>query len=97
KAGGGTCALQDVGVERGWRLEQLVGRSVEVHSCHHQSPDAIGRGLLVTARAADGVVEGVELEGEPFCVGVLWHPEEHAELGGPLFHGLVEASAREPV
>ena len=43
------------------------------------------------------MVEGIELEGERFCVGVLWHPEEHAELGGPLFRGLVEASAREPV
>jgi len=97
KAAPGTFALHDVSVEPGSRLEQLVGPSVEVHSCHHQSPDAVGRGLLVTARAPDGVVEGIELEGERFCVGVLWHPEEHAELGGPLFRGLVEASAREPV
>jgi gamma-glutamyl-gamma-aminobutyrate hydrolase PuuD len=97
KAAPGTFALHEVSVEPGSRLEQLVGRRVDVHSCHHQAPDAIARGLTVTARAPDGVVEGVELEGEGFCVGVLWHPEEHAELGGPLFRGLVEATAREPV
>jgi putative glutamine amidotransferase len=46
----------------------------------------------VTARAPDGVVEGVELVGARFCIGVLWHPEEHAEHGGPLFQGLVAAA-----
>ena len=42
-------------------------------------------------------VDGIEADGEPFAVGVLWHPEEHAELGGPLFRGLVEAASPAPV
>src|SRR5436309_2827178 len=73
-------------------MPAVMGPAVEVHSCHHQAPDRIGEGLAVTARAPDGVVEGVELVGARFCIGVLWHPEEHAEHGGPLFQGLVAAA-----
>jgi len=52
--------------------------------------------LEVTGDAADGVVEAIELPGAAFCLGVLWHPEEDTEGGGPLFRGLVEAArARE--
>ena len=39
------------------------------HSCHHQAPERIGDGLTVSARAADGVVEGLELREHPFAVG----------------------------
>jgi putative glutamine amidotransferase len=93
KAAPGTFALHRVAMEPGSRLEALLGPAVEVlHSCHHQAPDRIGEGLAVTARAPDGVVEGVELLGARFCIGVLWHPEEHAEHGGPLFQGLVAAA-----
>jgi gamma-glutamyl-gamma-aminobutyrate hydrolase PuuD len=38
----------------------------------------VAEGLVVTARAADGTVEAVELAGAPFVVGVQWHPEEDA-------------------
>ena len=92
KAAPGTFALHHVAMEPGSRLEALLGPATEVHSCHHQAPDQIGEGLAVTARAPDGVVEGIELVGARFCVGVLWHPEEHAEYGGPLFQGLVAAA-----
>jgi gamma-glutamyl-gamma-aminobutyrate hydrolase PuuD len=92
KAAPGTFAMHRVAIEPGSRLEALLGPAVEVHSCHHQAPDRIGQGLAVTARAPDGVVEAVELGGARFCIGVLWHPEEHAERGGPLFQGLVAAA-----
>jgi len=46
----------------------------------------------VTAHAHDGTVEGLERAGSRFCIGVLWHPEEHAEHGGALFQGLVAAA-----
>jgi len=92
KSAPGTFALHAVAIEPGSRLEALLGPAVEVHSCHHQAPGRIGEGLSVTARAPDGVVEGLELAGTRFCVGVLWHPEEHAEHGGRLFQGLVAAA-----
>jgi len=38
----------------------------------------LGAGLVVTARAADGTVEGVEHTGSRFVLGVQWHPEQAA-------------------
>jgi putative glutamine amidotransferase len=49
--------------------------AVMVNSRHHQAIDVLGQGLVVTARAPDGIVEGVEGSGPAFCVGVQWHPE----------------------
>ena len=43
------------------------------------------------ARAEDGTVEALEDPSLPFCVGVLWHPEEDPiGAGAPLFRGLVD-------
>jgi putative glutamine amidotransferase len=35
--------------------------------------------LKVTARATDGVIEGVEFSDHKFRVGVQWHPERMPE------------------
>jgi putative glutamine amidotransferase len=68
-----------VEVTAGSRLAGIAGGTrVEVNSRHHQAVDRLGAGLLVTARAADGLVEAVELPGERFVVGVQWHPEDMA-------------------
>ena len=39
---------------------------------------AAGAGVLVSARAPDGVVEAIELPDLPFALGVQWHPERLA-------------------
>lgn len=79
------------------RVRAALGRGrVEVLCLHHQAPDRIGAGLEVTARAADGIVEAVELaEESPFCLGVLWHPEQmvgEEDMQGRLYGSLVEAA-----
>lgn len=76
-------------------LARLTGRTqLEVNSRHHQAIAAPGRDLVVSARAADGVVEAIEAEGaERFLLGVQWHPEDlEGPSGGALFSGLVEAA-----
>ena len=93
----GTFTRHPVEVEPGSRLHGMLGDRLDVHSCHHQAPDLIGEGLVVTARAPDGVIEGLELEQAEFCVAVLWHPEEDVEGGGPLFRGLVAQSTNRSV
>ena len=51
-----------------------------VNSRHHQAIGRVGAGLLVIARAPDGVVEAVERpEAGRFVVGVQWHPENMAQ------------------
>jgi len=90
----GTFGEHGVAVERGTRLHQLVGDRVDVRSHHHQGVSRLGDGLTVTAAADDGTIEAFEDAAMPFCLGVLWHPEEHPDTSGaPLFRGLVEAAA----
>jgi putative glutamine amidotransferase len=61
----------------GSRLAALLGAgTIAVNSTHHQAVDAPGRGMRVAARAADGIVEAIELaDPERFALGVQWHPE----------------------
>ncbi|HEX4643596.1 MAG TPA: gamma-glutamyl-gamma-aminobutyrate hydrolase family protein, partial [Candidatus Acidoferrales bacterium] len=54
-----------------------------------------GRGLRVTARAPDGVIEAVEwADGSNWVVGVQWHPERMPQdaLAQALFRDLVTAA-----
>jgi putative glutamine amidotransferase len=55
--------------------------------------DRVGDGLVVAARAADGLVEAIERDGDGWMVGVEWHPEDTAEADPAqqrLFDALVE-------
>jgi putative glutamine amidotransferase len=89
--------------EQGSRLAAITGGGRgEVNSSHHQAVATPGKSLRVTARADDGIVEGVEWTGDAnWVVGVQWHPERmfgdaSAER---LFADLVAAGrrARNPV
>ncbi|HKL76687.1 MAG TPA: gamma-glutamyl-gamma-aminobutyrate hydrolase family protein, partial [Halanaerobiales bacterium] len=48
---------------------------MKTNSLHHQAIKEVGDGLTVTAKASDGIVEGVEDKDKDFLVGVQWHPE----------------------
>jgi putative glutamine amidotransferase len=70
----------------------LGGPALEVNSFHHQGVRTLGRGLVATAWAPDGTVEGIEEPGERLVMGVQWHAEGLAEHA-PLFDLLVAAAA----
>lgn len=73
----GGALLHTVDLEPGSLLAEVTGTTRPTCSCHHhQAVDRVGDGLRVTARAADGVVEGLELEGAPSLLAVQWHPED---------------------
>lgn len=68
--------VHTVEVKPGTLLFSIVGvPSLNVNSRHHQGVRKTGAGLNVCACAPDGLVEGVELPGYPFVLGVQWHPE----------------------
>jgi putative glutamine amidotransferase len=71
-----THLVHEVQLDAGSRLLEISGESrYAVNSHHHQGLRTLGDGLRVAARAPDGLVEAVEVEGHPFGVAVQWHPE----------------------
>ena len=67
-----------------------------VNSHHHQAIDEVGRNLVATAWAADGLVEAVEdSRRERFALGVQWHPElgwQSDDLSQALFNRFIAAT-----
>ena len=55
--------------------EILDADQVESMSWHHQAVREVAPGLEVTARAADGVIEGLEMKDHRWLLAVQWHPE----------------------
>ena len=76
------------------KLAQIVGQTrFESVSAHHQAVRTVGKGLVITAYAPDGVVEALEDPDYPFFVGVQWHPERDPDAPPTraLFEGFVQA------
>lgn len=83
----------DVSLAPGSLLAQIVSRpTLAVNSLHHQAVREVAPGLRVVARAPDGMVEAVEIEGHPFGLAVQWHPE--ALPDAPEMRALFEAFVR---
>jgi putative glutamine amidotransferase len=88
----GTFSDHGVEVRADSRLGPLVGHRTPVKSHHHQGLGRLGDGLVETAWAEDGTLEGIEDPSRRFAVGVLWHPEAGEDLA--LFTALVEEARR---
>jgi putative glutamine amidotransferase len=94
-SGGNYAAGSDhaVSIEPGSRLFQLFGSTTVVNSRHHQAIKTLGKGLQITARADDGIIEAAEHMERPITL-VQWHPEMMTSASGetilPLFQSLVE-------
>lgn len=87
----GRMTPNDVNVSSGTALSSVLGPTTTVMCHHHQAVDQLGMRMQATAFAADGTIEGVEVEGHRFALGVQWHPETD-ESGDRLFQALVEAA-----
>lgn len=74
----GDLPVHDVLVAQGSHLAQVVGAHPYVNSRHHQAIHQLGHGLKVTAKAPDGIVEGIESTQGSEILAVQWHPENLA-------------------
>jgi putative glutamine amidotransferase len=82
----------EVDLKTGSRLCRVLGDRAPVKSHHHQGVHRLGEGLIESAWAEDGTIEGIEDPSRRFALGVLWHPEHGEDFA--LFRELVEEARR---
>lgn len=88
--------LHPVRIEHGSRLHSIIkADSIGVDSSHHQAIGRLGRGLVVSARSDDGIIEAVEIP-DKWVLAVQWHPERTIDRPEhlALFQALVAAAGR---
>lgn len=90
--------VHTVDVGKGTALAKTIGDGMHgVNSRHHQAVRRLGDKLVVSARAEDGLIEGIERPDLRFVVGVQWHPEDrvkHDLRDLLLFEGFADALRR---
>ncbi|MDO4866589.1 MAG: gamma-glutamyl-gamma-aminobutyrate hydrolase family protein [Clostridia bacterium] len=74
RCGGSADKVHDVRSREGSLLYALYGARFPVNSAHHQGIERLGKGLVATQWAGDGVIEAMEHASLP-VFGVQWHPE----------------------
>lgn len=80
-------------LEPGSLAARAAGEEIHTARCHHhQAVLELGEGLVVSGRAADGVIEAIETADERWVLGVQWHPE--ADERSQLFAALRDAAQR---
>lgn len=83
--------FHDVTFTQGSALGALLGtKPIRVNTYHHQGVKKLAPGFVVTARSSDGFVEAIERPGEPFIIGVQFHPEMLRE-SDPRFSAIFKA------
>ena len=85
-----------VNIEQSSRLAEILGaHKVRVNSFHHQAVNMVPPHWIVSARAEDGLIEGMERPDYSYAIGVQWHPEDlvngHHEAR-QLFNSFVHAA-----
>lgn len=63
--------------EPGSRIASVLGERATAPCYHHQAIERLAPGLRVTARSADGLIQGAETDGQAWVLGVQFHPEEN--------------------
>lgn len=79
-----------VSVQPSSRLAAILeSAEVTTNSRHHQAIRTLAPALVAVAHTSDGLIEGVEIPGARFVLGVQWHPENLTHHP-PMRHLFVE-------
>jgi len=87
-------ALHPIRIAPGSRLEEIVGSDLTVNSFHREAVAEVSDRILVSAEAADGIIEAIEVPSRRFAIGVQWHQELFARDqhdGNRIFAAFVNA------
>ncbi|MBD3168812.1 MAG: hypothetical protein GF307_04975 [candidate division Zixibacteria bacterium] len=89
--------LHPVEIEPESKLASILGgNKFEVNTSHHQAIDRLGDKLKACAWTEDSIIEGIELDGDEFVIGVQWHPESmlDSQVSKRIFRAFVEKCSR---
>lgn len=93
--------VHHVNVSEGTLLYDVIHKkSGDVNSSHHQSVDKPGSGLIVSSKADDGIIEGIEWADKadkPFFLAVQWHPERMFDEESPFAKNILERFKEETI
>lgn len=76
----------NITVYKGTILAETIGSGKRyTNTWHHQCVKKTGRNIRVSARATDGVIEGIERTDKTFVVGTQFHPEKEDMRNRPNY------------
>lgn len=55
--------------------KMLKTKNMKVNSNHNAGINKLSSKFIISAKAPDGVIEGMEAQNKRFFIGVMWHPE----------------------
>lgn len=89
---GGKDSTHPISFAKNTKFSEILDEVVAINSAHHQAvdPQALGRGLRITALSGQRIIEAVE--GVPFgapALAVQWHPERLQPFSHPASAGLL--------
>jgi putative glutamine amidotransferase len=86
--------MHNISIREDSLLFSITGcTSGSINSSHHQAVDRLGEGLMISAKADDGIIEAVEWldkDNKPFFLAVQWHPERIADSAGPFSKNIID-------
>lgn len=87
-----------ISIDKESELYRILGKEkLLVNSIHHQAIKELGENLTITAKAPDGIIEGIEGTQENWLLAVQFHPERLLEREDlqKLFAHFVEVARRQ--
>lgn len=86
--------FHDIIIYNGTLLKEILGEEkIKLNSSHHQSVDRFGEGLMCSAKAMDGIIEGLEYSNKKdksFLIAVQYHPERLPDRENKASKNLLE-------
>ena len=87
--------LHGVKLVEGSRLAGMIGeQDLTVNTLHREAVAELGKDVVASAHAEDGVIEAIEVLSHPFAIGLQWHQEAFATVehaGNSVFKAFVSA------
>lgn len=92
--------VHDLNIVDGTKLHEILQKdTIRVNSVHRFHISHVNH-FKVNSYSEDGLIEGIELPGKKFVIGVQWHPEkmmEYDENANRLWRAFMEEAKKEKI